>query len=210
MIREAVDRVAESYATGRFEEEAVRARNEYRDLTGRALADGAEGDDLERELRTFLEWYVTERPLMGTAPILRFLAFEAADLEPRERRVFRGLALSHRSVFRVEKMVSGEVHLSDLVLGGAWRVDERREFVGIEGGNVIEARLVPIGKRILFSESFILHPPAVYNLIPLVISRLQSRALSREAILAELGRRWIRAQHYRNVALERIYMGDWA
>lgn len=208
MIREAVDRVAEQYATGGYQDEVVRARREYRDLTGRVLADGVEGDELERELQTFLEWYVVERPLDGQPPIMRFLERDASALLPKERLVFRGLALSHRSVFEVDGIPPGEVHMRDLILGGAWRVDERRELVGMRRGTVLEARLVPVEGRMLFSESFVVHPPAVRHVIPVLIERLKERGLAHEAILAELGKRWLRAQHYRNVALERIYLGD--
>jgi hypothetical protein len=208
VIREAIDRVAEHYAAGTFQNEAVRARAEYRDLTGRVLADGVEGDDLERELQTFLEWYVIERPLQGEIPVLRFLRAEARALPPEERGIFRGLAWSHRGVFELVDLPEGEVHLCDLVRGGLWRVYERREMVGIRRGDVIEARLVPYQERLLFSESFLVHPHAARHAIPALIARLRRRELSDEAILLELGRRWLRAQHYRNVALERLYLEE--
>ena len=207
MIREAIDRVAERYASGPYQAEAVRARAQYRDLTGRVLADGAEGDTLERELVTFLEWYVIERPLDGQVPIMRFLA-EAPDLPGQDHAVLRGLALSHRSVFEIAALLDGEVHLVDLVLGGLWRVHERREMVGIRRGDVIEARLVPYDGSMLFSESFLVHPPAARFAIGSLIDRLRRRNLDHEAILLELGRRWLRAQHYRNVALDRIYLEE--
>jgi len=208
LIREVIDRVAERYAAGPYQDEAVRARTQYRDLTGRVLADGAEGDSLERELQTFLEWYVIERPLHGQVPVMRFLAADARDLSPGERTVLRGLALSHRSVFEIGALREGEVHLSDLVLGGLWRVHERRELVGIRRGDVIEARLVPCEGKMLFSESFLVHPPAARHAIASLIERLRGRNLGHDAILVELGRRWLRAQHYRNVALERLYLED--
>jgi len=208
LIREAIDRIAEHYATGPYQSEAILARTEYRERTGRVLADGAEGDDLERELQTFLEWFVLERRLAGEVPVMRFLRAEAQRLPEREREIFRGLALSHRSLFEVAQLGKGEVHLCDLVLGGAWRVNERREMVGIRRGDVLEARLIPIDGKILFSESFLIHPHAARLAIPPLVARLLRRDLGHEAILLELGRRWLRAQHYRNVSLERIYLEE--
>ena len=158
-LRAWVDRVASVYAAGDWADEARRARQEFRELTGRLLEEEEGSDALERALHAFLEWYVLERSLAGgPTPLLRYGRERREEVGEEGRAALAALASAHRSLFELIALDGERVELRDVLLGGAWEVHERRAMPGASVGDLFEARLVPLAGGMAFFGTHTFHP----------------------------------------------------
>jgi len=129
----------------------------------------------EARLNGMLDFYLYDfRPDGGGATTLEdFLAAEGPGLEPGERTAFHELARNVHTLFEVRRIAEGQVRLRDAFTGKDFDVVERRQLVGLEKGDVLEARLLPHDGALVFSGAFLYHPREV-----------------RKPILAEVKRRY--------------------
>ena len=79
----------------------------------------------------------------GPTTIERFLESEGAGLEPADVAAYRALAQSVHALFEVRRIRDGKLRLRDQVTGVDHDVTERRQLLGLEKGDLIEARLLP-------------------------------------------------------------------
>jgi len=193
----ALDQLIERYGSGAWQDEAVRARAEYAERTGRVFED----DELYEERTTaFLEWYVVERPLPdeGLAPAA--LAYRETG-DP----ACRAWALSHRSLFSVEDLAPGRVLLLDLVAGGLFEVEEPRKLAGVAPGDIAEARVVGWEGAPRFGRTFLYHPAGAREALIAHARRLRAAGASRTDVVNFAATLRVRALRYRHVAAERVY-----
>lgn len=197
------EQLIEKYAEGAFLAECTRAKAEYFELGGKVFDD--DGDVFEARLAAFLEWYVIERPLhgVGLVPARAWLS----ELEPSSEnaRALAVLATSHRSLFDVGEVSEHAVELEDLLGGARFTVTERRSTIGFEPGQIVEARLLWDGERVVFGKTFLFHPrEARQEVLDLVDAGLASH-LSGSDILFQLARLHIRWHRSRQISAIRIY-----
>lgn len=163
MEQELIDRILAELVKGPREDEIKRARDDYFAL----LKDLREDDpSYERLTACFLNWFVFDRPGddgQGT-PLQVFARRE--NLGDEERRMLTAMAASIHSLFEVVRLDSGALHLRDLFTLEALRVTERRRLAGLEPGDLLEARLLPLGEKLVFSAgAFVLHPKPAREVI---------------------------------------------
>jgi len=164
-----IDQIVVELAGGAFEEEAKRARQEY----FKQIQDLREDDpSYERLTFCFLNWYVFDRPMesgKGT-PLQIFVC--RPDLTPEERARFIGMAGNIHSLFEVKKLGGGRLSLRDLFTGELVPVVERRHVTGLQKGDVLEARLLPLDNKLVFSPGAVLqHPRAAKKIILQAVKR---------------------------------------
>jgi len=151
-----IDRILEELSSPALDEEIRLARAEYFEL----IPDLAHDDPSHEALtHCFLHWLVLDRPLPGErgTPLQVYLA--ERELEPEARRELEALAASLHGLFEVRRVEEPGAVLRDLLSLEVLRVTERRQLAGLEPGDVLEARLVPVGDKLVFaSGAYLLHP----------------------------------------------------
>ncbi|MGC3998400.1 MAG: hypothetical protein QM767_13365 [Anaeromyxobacter sp.] len=171
-------------------------------------------EDRSYEVRVngMLDFYLYDwRPPEGAQrTIERFIEAEGAGLEPDDLAAYRGLAGNVHGLFEVRKISDGKVRLRDLFTGGDHDVTERRAVLGLEKGDVLEARLLPFGTYVFFSGAFLYHPREARKAILAEVKRLKKAAGKGNlpdvgSFLALLSRMAFKMERYRNVRLESIY-----
>jgi hypothetical protein len=200
-----IDKLASIYTAPPWVEERERARGEYDALRGRVFEDDA---IFESHLRSFLEWYVLERPLAeGETPVV--LALRDETTSPAERPALRSLALSHRSLFEVVDVFQSELLLADLILGGLWRIDQEDRLDGIDPGDLFEARLLPWEGRVRFGPAFCFHPRSARESIHAILRRTEEAGQLGPGLVFALATMRLKHDRFRNIAVEHIYNERW-
>jgi hypothetical protein len=195
-LEKLIDRVVADSAADT--EDLLAARAEWDERSGKVHDD----DPLYEERSTaFVEWFALERPGKdGLAPVERLLARLPATDEDREG--LRLLSHTHRSLFAVRRVRAPHVELEDLLTNCMFRVYERRQPLGLNEGDVFEARLcarADASGDVLLTRAIQHHPPAAR------LALEARRDESRTATLFRLARlRW-KAARWGHVPAERIY-----
>jgi hypothetical protein len=217
MIHRLLDRLAERYSEREHKLEAMRAREEYFDRTGKVFDDDAEL--FEGRMASFLEWYVLERPLGegGVPPVVRALEEstgkgavavpEAKRLarSPEELRILAQLAVTHRSLFELGSDGGRELEVEDVLGGARFTVQERRKTVGISPGDLFEARLVWDGHAVVFGRTFLFHPPDARQTILDWVERAVADGTSPTEVLFHLSRQYVRWHRLGHVGAAKVY-----
>jgi hypothetical protein len=168
-------------AGGVFEEEVKRARNEY----FKQIQDLREDDpSYERLTFCFLNWYVFDRPMDSGEGTPLQIFVRRAGLAPEERARFIGMAGNIHSLFEVKKLGDGRLSLRDLFTGELVVVAERRHVTGLQKGDILEARLIPLDTKLVFSPgAFQLHPRAAKKIIVQAVKRSRKEGRPSQAEL---------------------------
>ena len=166
----------------------------------------------EARLNGMLDFYLYDyRPTEGGRTTLEeFLSSEGASLEEGERRAFEDLSRNVHTLFEVRRISDGQVRLRDLFTGKDHEVIERRQLLGLEKGDVLEARLLPNEGGLVFSGAFLYHPREARKSILAEVKRRRKAAGKGgkpdvPGLLALLSRMALKLERYRNVRLESIY-----
>jgi hypothetical protein len=198
-----LDRIMAHCTSSDYLGEVTRARTAYFSRTGPL---DEERGDLETRMAAFLEWYLFEWSLgCGLTPVEHYTSAFAGEPDGEEARAALALCSSHHSLFSIKSIGDEAVHLDDLIGGGTWRVDERRRTSGLDVGDLMETRLLPLGQQVVFSPSCVFHPRQARAAIVDVVSQARAERRSRADLMLELGRMRLDAERYRHVAVERIY-----
>jgi len=204
MIYRLLDRLAERYSEREHKLEAMRAREEYFDRTGKVFDDDAEL--FEGRMAAFLEWYVLDRPFAGSPlpPVVQALETDKA-LSADERRVMASLATTHRSLFQLFSETDRVLDIEDVIGGARFRVRERRSTVGIAPGDLFEARLCWDGTDVIFGRTFLFHPPDARDVVLDWIEKSVAGGVAREEIMFHLSRQHIRWHRQGHNAAAKVY-----
>ena len=165
----------------------------------------------ESRMNALLDFYLYDFRSDGVDSTLEsFLRAGGGGLPTDELARYRELGGNVHSLFEVRRLKPGEVRLRDVVNRQDHDVAERRAMVGVAKGDLLEARLVPVGGRLHFSGAFLYHPPEARKAILAEVKRLRKAAGRRDrpdvpALLARLSRMAFKLERYRNVKVESIY-----
>jgi hypothetical protein len=164
-----IDQIVVAMAGGVFEEEVKRARSEY----FKQIQDLREDDpSYERLTFCFLNWYVFDRPMDSGEGTPLQIFVRRTQLAPEERARLIGMAGNIHSLFEVKKLGGGRLSLRDLFTGESIPVVERRHVAGLQRSDILEARLIPLDNRLVFSPgAFLLHPRAAKKIIQHAVKR---------------------------------------
>jgi len=190
-------------------DELLAARRVYFDLHGEPHE---EDKSFETRMNGMLDHYLYDfRPPGSTETTIEIFM---RDLQPQlttdELALYRVLAKSVHGLFEVKKIKPPDVRLRDVFTDIVHDVTERRQMVGLEKGDILEARLLPFDGRLFFSGAFLYHPQEVRKAILAEVKRLRKEAgkggrLDVEAFIATLSRMAFKLERYRNVKVESLY-----
>ena len=207
MFKERFER-AISAVSGRFPRELAEARKDYAALLGEFYE---EDDTYEERISAFLEWFFFTRILKetGTSPLVHYIA--STPMDDDEKSYFEELALSVHSIFeiRVIKPAKQLIVLQDLTDLTRYNVLERRAPVGIEVGDIVEARIFEHRDHFLLTDSILTHNRSarktLKNMAKLV--RKDPRADHEQWIMELAQRKWF-AERYPKSNVNDVYKGD--
>lgn len=190
--------------TSERQDDVVAGRAEYSQLAGEVFEEDRQ---LELRLAGFLEYYLCDRvaPWAGATPA-RARYLEALQREPPERAAaWRAFTETWHGLFRVTRLEEGVVRVRSLSARSEVEITERRALHGLSVGDVLEARLVPFGEVLSFSGAWVWHPHAAAPLIVAEAERRRRAGLPERELLFDCARRSLKADRYRQIAIEKIY-----
>lgn len=192
----------------RFKEELLRAKAHYFAHTGEIYEDDR---SFEMRMASFLDYFLLDWPLNGAdkTPAQLYLE-EHPGLSPEDALIARGLTETRHSLWEVRKLAKDLVRLRDFFSGKDTDVYERRQPAGLKRGDLLEARLIPVDDRLVFSTSFCFHPDAVKKCIVKELKRLKKTCpeFPQREFIWTLSKMRLKLDRYRNIAPTDIYAFD--
>jgi hypothetical protein len=183
----------------------VAAKADYFRLTGEVFEDDKV---FELRMASFLDYYLFDRvsPLLGKTPAQEFYELTLTQA-PAEAHLFKGFTETVHGLFEVKKPQKEKLRLRELFSGKDYDVFERRTLVGVEKGDILEARLIPFDGKLMFSAAFCYHPKQAYKAILKEVKRRKKKEPQRSAqeFAWECSKRALKVERYRQIAVERIY-----
>jgi hypothetical protein len=198
----------ELYALASVEErkpDVLTARAEFFRLTGEVFEDDR---TFEMRMASFLDYYIFDHRSSETA---RTAAedLHAAKLKGNapEAAVLESFTRTLHGLFEVRKLGPGFVRLRELFTGVDHDVTERRALAGLQKGDVLEARLIPLGDGLVFSPAFCFHPREAVKAIKREVKRRKKKEPERspQELVWEAAKRAMKVDRYRQIAVEKIY-----
>ena len=185
--------------------DVLTARAEFFRLTGEVFEDDR---TFEMRMACFLDYYVFDHRSPATkhtaaeelhAAKLKAGAPEASSVEAFTRTL--------HGLFEVRKLGPGFVRLRELFSGADHDVTERRTLAGLQKGDILEARLIPMGDGVVFSPAFCFHPREAVKAIKREVKRRKKKEPDRpsQELVWEAAKRAMKVDRYRQIAVEKIY-----
>jgi hypothetical protein len=196
---------------GARKEEVLAARRDHFERYGEPHE---EDKSFETRMNGMLDHYLYDFHPPGSAEttIEIFMREAGPELTTEELALYRILAKNIHGLFEVRKVKVGEeIRLRDVFTDGEYDVTERRHLVGLEKGDLLEARLLPHDGKLFFSGAFLYHPAEVRKAILAEVKRLKKDASKAgtepdaKGFIALLSRMAFKLERYRNVKVESIY-----
>jgi hypothetical protein len=193
-------------------DDIIAAKGEYFAATGEPFEDDAV---FESRMQGFFNWYLLDRA-RGTPPMTpaqRYLQQRGGELSAADKPTFLGFTKSRHSLFEIRRVGVGLikvredlVKVRDAFTGDEYVVTERRRLSGLERGDLLEARLLPVGDTLQFSPAFTYHPRAVRGVVLKEIKkRKKAQALDPRSFCWELARMALHLDRFRNIPVDKIY-----
>ncbi len=191
-----------------YKDELLKAKAHYFQKTGEIFEDDR---SFEMRMASFLDFYVFDWPIPPhqRTPAQVFLD-QRSQAPDAEKEILRGLTNTRHSLWEVRKLGKDQIRVRDLFDGKDVEVRERRQPAGLHKGDYIEARLIPVGEHLMFSQAFIYHPEDVRKNIAAEIKRLKKHepAFDRREFIWTLGKMRLKLERYRNISPVDIYSFD--
>ncbi|MBS2022387.1 MAG: hypothetical protein JST92_08255 [Deltaproteobacteria bacterium] len=191
----------------------VAAKAEYFARTGGEVHE--DDRSFEQRMQGFFNWFLFDhKGPSGLTPVQRYLQERGAQVGGLDKELLLGATQSRLSLFEfrgrtalIRRVPKGCVRVRDVFTGDDFDVVEKRPLLGIENGDLMEARLIPAGAAHHFSTSFLYHPrEARAALLKEVKRRRKSVAtLDPREFCWEISKMALQAERFRNVPLSAIY-----
>jgi hypothetical protein len=185
--------------------DVLAARAEYFRLTGEVFEDDR---NFEMRMACFLDYYVFDHraPSSGRTAAEELHA-EKLQAGAPEAAGLKAFTHTVHGLFEVRKLGEGFVRLRDLYSGVDHDVTERRTVAGLQKGDVLEARLIPVDGGFVFSPAFCYHPREAVKSIKREVKRRKKKEPERSAqeLVWEAAKRAMKVTRYRQIAVEKIY-----
>jgi hypothetical protein len=185
--------------------ELLAAKADYFQLTGEVFEDDR---SFEMRMASFLDYYVFDHrsPRTGRTPAETLHAEKQAERAP-EAAACEAFTRTLHSLFEVRKLGPGFIRLRELFTGADYQVTERRAMAGLERGDVLEARLIPLDEGWVFSPAFCFHPRDAVKAIKREVKRRKKKQPDRphQELVWEAAKRAVKVDRYRQIAVEKIY-----
>jgi hypothetical protein len=184
---------------------AESAKESYLELTGRT---NEEDSTFERRMAVYLEYLLLEwktPPPEDRTPLELFADACSGELAKEDHCLLATLSASHMSLFELLKKRDEEVLLGDLIYGGRWKVQPEGAMLGVEEGDVFQARLLELRGEVFFTQAFLHHPTEARHLAKKAIQELREKEVDPLSIMGRLAKMHLKFDRYRRMNLLQIY-----
>jgi len=198
------DRLITFVSLPEFEHELIIAKKYYFGKTGEVFEDDSV---FEVRMASFLDWFIFDRTLSnGLTPAQFFIDRHAKELSQDELDSYRHFAGTIHSLFEVGKNKDERVVVKDLFANKSFEVFERRKLVGVEAGDLIEARLISTASdKLMFAAGFCYHPRGAKKKIIKLVKAHKKASLPPEELLFRLAYLRLKFERYKHVDADAIY-----
>lgn len=184
---------------------AETAKEWFLDLMGRVNEDDS---TFERRMAVYLEfllfvWSLPTSPQKH--PWELFVKESDFAFSPTDISLAASLEASHWSLFELLEKSPDEVYLSDLVFGGQWRVRPEGAMLGVEEGDVFQARLFALGEEVFFTQAFLHHPSEARHLVKKILGKELAAGKTPLETVGRLTRMHLKFDRYRRMNITQIY-----
>lgn len=203
-----LDQLTAFASTEERKPDLLAAKEQYFQRTGEVFEDDKH---FEMRMASFLDFFLFDRKRSGSGrtPAEEFLALRSAAVgaDPGEAVAFRSFTETVHALFEVRKILPGTIRLRELFSGKDFDVTERRHPVGLEKGDVLEARLIPFDGALIFSTAFCFHPREAVKAIKKEVKRRKKDLpdVPPVELTWEAAKRAMKTERYRQIAVEKIY-----
>jgi hypothetical protein len=207
MYKATFERVVQGFTKDRYASEFAVAREDYFRRTGKVFEDEP---IFESRMTSLLEWYLIDRCLWdtGVPPIRLHRLIHDAELGEKERKMLSYLEASVHSLYLVVSLDREKCAVRDLLYGTESVVTNRDHFPGVRKGDILDARLVRIDDKAIFTEALWIHPVDASEFIQHEArQRVQPTTDARDRFLFDLSYMKLKRDRYAHVTAKEIY--DW-
>ncbi len=205
MFQPQIDRLTEFVSTPEFEPALIEAKKEYFRRTGEVFEDD---EAFEMRMACFFDWFLFDRKIdgAGLTPAEMFVERHFAGLSEEERTQYKNLSHTQHSLYEVGKMKTDTMIMKDLFSGKSLAVYERRKPIGVDKGDIIEARLLRTSDdKLMFSPAFCFHPRDARKRILKMVRSHKKAGLDPEILINKLAYLRLKLDRYKHVRAETIY-----
>ena len=192
--------------TGEGYLEAVRdAKARYFRAAGEVFEDDP---FFEQRMNCFLEYYLFDYPAGPGGKSTTALVIERGreTLSADELVAFAGFDRSIHSVFEFKKKAGDLLHVVNLYDGENYEVFERRTLAGLDKSDIFEARLMPFGDKLHFSNAFVFHPKEVKKFVLTELKAFKEQGPPKPtAVVHRLAYLRLKFDRFRRVDAAKIY-----
>jgi len=171
--------------------------------------------DFEIKMNQFVDWFLYTRPLIDHAirPIEYVVNNSDYTFDSNEKIFYQNLLAIRHSLFEFRKLSKSDLYIKDVFSGYKLIIKDSPVTEGFNKGEVFEARLIPHEDSFIFSSAFCFHPPDatkyILNEVKLINKMKndsdEERRRKQDELMLKLFQMKNKYDHYRHVALERIY-----
>ena len=200
-----LDQLTAFASTEERKPDLLAAKEEYFQRTGEVFEDDKQ---FEMRMASFLDFYLFDRkrPGSGRTPAEELHALRAAAKDPAVE-AFKSFTETLHGLYEVRKISPGTIRLRELFSAKDYDVTERRHPVGLEKGDILEARMIPFDGALVFSTAFCFHPREAVKAIKREVKRRKKELpdLPPSDLTWEAAKRAMKTERYRQIAVEKIY-----
>lgn len=191
-------------STGPYSRELLKAREDYFEQL-RVVSE--EQDKYTERLRSFLDWYLFDRPLSkeGIPPVDMFYDKFNRTFNKEDEVIYDGLRNTFISLFIVKKSDDEGVWVKDLITKRKYFVEDEVPK-GFFKDEIFQVRLIPFKGGFQFGDSFTFHPLAANKIILKRVKKLDRKSAEMvRAFLDDLVACRLNAEKYRHIDAVRFY-----
>lgn len=201
LIRGLLDRLIEYASEPCFAESLAAAREIFYAKAGKTNEDDR---DFIQRMNTFLEWFIFDyRPEgAGTRSVYdKFLDEKRKETSSADMINWIALSRQVHSMFLVRSCASGVTTVRDLA--------GRRNYVvtgddHLEAGDILESRVICVGKGCFFTYTHVLHPKTALRPIRAELKKYRNKPLGEELFFKLQGMQ-LKWRRFRQISIEDIY-----
>ncbi len=201
VIRGLLDRLIEYASEPRFAESLNAARELFYAKAGKTNEDDP---DFIQRMNTFLEWFIFDyRPEgAGTRSVYdKFLDEKRRETSSADMINWIALSRQVHSMFLIKSCTGGIISVRDL--------SGRRNYIvtgddHLEAGDILESRIICIGKGCFFTYTHVLHPKTALRPIRAELKKYRNKPLGEELFFKLQGMQ-LKWRRFRQISIEDIY-----
>lgn len=200
-----ISEILEAYGRGAYYDEIKRAKEHY---FTRAFKVAEGSNSYESELNLFFDWFIFERNLdrEELTPIRLFGKEATKDFAEEKKKMFLALGNSFSSVFELLKIKDDEAVIKDFFDKETYVIEEIENPKIFQKGDIFQARLVPLGDKIIFSTAFLFHPKEAKAYLKKEIKKIKDlKGEHKKELMLRLALMKHRSEQYPHIDVSHIY-----